>query len=426
MAAWVTDQRGEQTAKFCMMIIGIGYLFPIAAIWAAFDYWKVLFPDQNVEFSVTALYQIGSIATVAALSLSETFSLGRRILGGFSGQFLCLAAILAFRWLPVTRLVLYQLLLGVVLLCSVATGYLDSALFSLCSQYSTSMQQYLQIGIGFGTLVSVVYRDATKLLLAHDIADATCAYFIIALVTVLVCICAYRTLMSLPISRHMASNEDLNLEEKLMDKASRFESPLPYACGFSPGGYHDSEESANGLELNSEAGTSFSSVLRLVWFNQLVIFVNFALTTFCYPGLITAIPCRQMTWLRNGHWFQTILLTVFTLFDISARFITQHRFGLYWGNVQWTAVVRSLLLPLMVYCAASETGSDLVSMAVVAAFGFLNGYCASLCLIVINEIPSLSLLCEHWSVRGLRGSFHSGHTGATAQLGCLTRVSGFC
>ncbi|CAJ1347219.1 unnamed protein product [Effrenium voratum] len=285
---------------------------------------------------------------------------------------------------------LYQLLLGVVLLCSVATGYLDSALFSLCSQYSTSMQQYLQIGIGFGTLVSVVYRDATKLLLAHDIADATCAYFIIALVTVLVCICAYRTLMSLPISRHMASNEDLNLEEKLMDKASRFESPLPYACGFSPGGYHDSEESANGLELNSEAGTSFSSVLRLVWFNQLVIFVNFALTTFCYPGLITAIPCRQMTWLRNGHWFQTILLTVFTLFDISARFITQHRFGLYWGNVQWTAVVRSLLLPLMVYCAASETGSDLVSMAVVAAFGFLNGYCASLCLIVINEIPSLS------------------------------------
>lgn len=23
-----------------MMVIGIGYLFPIAAIWAAFDYWK--------------------------------------------------------------------------------------------------------------------------------------------------------------------------------------------------------------------------------------------------------------------------------------------------------------------------------------------------------------------------------------------------
>ena len=29
-------------------------------------------------------------------------------------------------------------------------------------------------GIGFGTLVSVIYRDATKLLMSHDIEDATC------------------------------------------------------------------------------------------------------------------------------------------------------------------------------------------------------------------------------------------------------------
>ena len=29
-------------------------------------------------------------------------------------------------------------------------------------------------GIGFGTLVSVIYRDSTKLLMSHDIADATC------------------------------------------------------------------------------------------------------------------------------------------------------------------------------------------------------------------------------------------------------------
>eukprot|EP00434_Breviolum_minutum_P023582 symbB.v1.2.020802.t1/scaffold1768.1/size102365/3 len=372
-----------------MLVIGIGYLFPIAAIWAAFDYWKVLFPDSNVEFAVTALYQVGSIVTVAALSFTESFVLGKRILGGFMGQFLCLGGILSFRWLPVAPALLYQLLLGVVVLCSVATGYLDSALLSLCSQYSSNMQQWLQIGIGFGTLVSVIYRDSTKLLMSHDIADATCAYFTIALITVIICISAYRLLMSLPISRHVTDRTDL--DEKLLDKSSHFESPLPYACSFSPGGGKDSEESALGLnDLNYEAGTSFSAVLRVVWFNQLVIFANFTLTTFCYPGLITAIPCRQMKWLQSGHWFQTILLTVFTLFDISARFVTHYRLGLYYGNIQYTALLRSLLLPFMVYCAASETGSDLFSMAVVAAFGFLNGYCASLCLIVINEIPTLS------------------------------------
>ena len=34
--------------------------------------------------------------------------------------------------------------------------------------------QPLRPGIGFGTLVSVIYRDITKLLMSHDIADATC------------------------------------------------------------------------------------------------------------------------------------------------------------------------------------------------------------------------------------------------------------
>eukprot|EP00913_Durusdinium_trenchii_P025992 g24388.t1 len=420
MAAFLRDAHGDSAAKLCMLVIGIGYLFPIAAIWAAFDYWKVLFPDANVEFAVTALYQVGSIITVAALSFTDSFVLGRRILGGFSGQFLCLAGILAFRWLPVAPAMLYHLLLGVVLLCSVATGYLDSALLSLCSQYSSNMQQYLQIGIGFGTLVSVIYRDATKLLMSHDIADATCAYFSIALVTVIV------LLMTLPVSRHVTDRTDL--DEKLLDKASRLESPLPYACGFSPCGAKDSEESALGpSDFNCEAGTSFRAVLKMVWFNQLVIFANFVLTSFCYPGLITAIPCRQMEWLRRGHWFQTILLTVFTLFDISARFITHIRFGLYYGNIQWTAVIRAILLPLMIYCAAVETGSDLLSMAVVAAFGFLNGYCASLSLIVINEIPSLSTeqlkTCGRISACSVNIGLCVGSLGASALASALLKAN---
>ena len=42
--------------------------------------------------------QVGSIVTVGALSLVDSFSFGPRILGGFLGQLLCLAAILGFRW----------------------------------------------------------------------------------------------------------------------------------------------------------------------------------------------------------------------------------------------------------------------------------------------------------------------------------------
>ena len=141
----------------------------------------------------------------------------------------------------------------------------------------------------------------------------------------------------------------------------------------------------------AEADASFGAVIRLVWRNQLVILLNFFLTTLCYPGLITAIPCRQMLWLQAGHWFQTLLLTVFTVIDIAGRFATNVDFGLHHGNIQWTVVVRSLLFPLMVFCASSDLATDLMSALVVACFGFLNGLCASLSLIVINDIPSLSI-----------------------------------
>lgn len=395
--------KSERTAQACMVIIGIGYLFPIAAIWAAFDYWQVLFPGSGIEFTVTSLYQVGSVVTVACLSLTSSFSLRRRILGGFAGQFVCLAVIMSFRWLPVTRDRLFNLLLGVVFLCSVATGYLDSALLSLCSQYSARMQQYLQIGIGFGTLVSVIYRDATKLLMSHDIADATCLYFGVALVTVLICVASYRLLMTLPVSAGLLlaeqAQENNMLGDSLVDKSVEYSitSP-PSASGMmSPPpalSRQTSKVSSTAEEqtlATAEADASFGGVIRQVWRNQLVILLNFFLTTLCYPGLITAIPCRQMLWLQAGHWFQTLLLTVFTTIDIAGRFATSIDFGLYHGNIQWTVVVRSLLFPLMLFCASSDLATDLISVLVVACFGFLNGLCASLSLIVINDIPSLSI-----------------------------------
>ncbi|CAE8603914.1 unnamed protein product [Polarella glacialis] len=421
----MTSKPDERTAQLCMLIIGIGYLFPIAAIWAAFDYWKVLFPSNNVEFLVTSVYQVGSVVTVLALARSETFELRPRILAGFGGQFASLAAILCFRWLPVPEQALYGTLLAVVLVCSVCTGYLDSALLALCSQYSTSMQQYLQIGIGFGTLVSVVYRDLTKLLMPQNIADATSVYFGIALLTVLICVSAYRLLMSLPVSRGICGSD---LSERLIEPSgsSPVNSPLPYACG----GIveiqqhvclEDSLEANSGAKsasISDKAATSFAVVWRLTWRNHLVIIMNFFLTTLCYPGLITSIPNRQMVQLSTAHWFQTLLLTVFTCADIPGRFLTHKRFGLHHGNVGWTVVIRAAVFPLMLFCASSADASDILAFAVVALFGGLNGYCASLSLIVINEIPTLSTeqrkTCGRISACSVNGGLALGSLAASA------------
>merc|ERR1712137_936263 len=45
-------------------------------------------------------------------------------------------------------------------------------------------------------------------------------------------------------------------------------------------------------EAPADAG--FKIVWSRVWKNQLTIFLNLFLTTLCYPGIITAIPCRQL------------------------------------------------------------------------------------------------------------------------------------
>ncbi|KAF4665809.1 Epsin-1, required for endocytosis and actin patch assembly [Perkinsus olseni] len=352
---FVTVTKGAYTR---MVIIGIGYLFPISAIWAAFDYWKTLFPDKNIEFVVTCLYQFGSVMTVLILSLGKSMKFHRRILGGFSGQFCCLFVIFLFRWLGLPVNVVYGILLGLVFLMSVVTGFLDSALLALNSQYSPKMQEALQIGIGFSTFVSVVYRDITKLISTSQ-ANSTSIYFLAALATVIVCISAYVSLMRMPISAHIHEED-----------ASSRQQPL--------------------LEKKEEEEVNIWKVLRRVWFNELVIFLNFLLTTACYPAILTAIPCYTLTVLAPAHWYQTILLSVFTVFDVIARFCVRHRGPLYYGNIWITAAVRMCIFPLVVLCATGTFRNDWFSMFIVALFGFGNGFAGSLSLITINEIPGLS------------------------------------
>jgi len=403
MADMTSKAQDNKASHFYMMVIGIGYLFPISAIWAAFDYWKAMFPNENVEFVVTCVYQFGSVVTVLVLSVGSGFAFAPRIFGGFAGQFACLAAIMGARWLVLPEEAMFHLLLGVVALVSVATGFLDSALFSLCSQYSPAMQGSLQIGIGLGTFVSVIYRDITKLVLSKDLVNATTAYFAIALLTIVFCAFCYRQLMRLPVSRHIFCG--VGLETSLLDTNGVDSTVTPRQASFSavspatpmlasPGGVRRPSVS---LELEDSAAhemedaeARFGVVWGLVWRNQLTIFLNLFLTTLCYPGIITSMPCRQMLSLEGEHWYQTLLLTAFTLADTLARFQTHRRLGLYYGNIWITVILRAALFPAMLFCVMSSAAPDILAFIVVAIFGALNGYCVSLSLIVVNEIPKLS------------------------------------
>lgn len=183
----------------------------------------------------------------------------------------------------------------------------------------------------------------------------------------------YRMLVRLPESSHV-----------MAQMAKGYVSP---ACALQPGEYVLLDGDA---DSPSGKPNSFKNVMRIVWRNQLVICLNLFLTTLCYPGLITSIHCRQLVTLRPGHWFQTLLLTAFTLADIVGRFLTRFRMGLHHGNIQICILIRAIIFPLMVFCIVNPSATDNFAFLVVSMFGFLNGYCVSLGLIVINEIPDMS------------------------------------
>jgi equilibrative nucleoside transporter 1/2/3 len=337
-----------------MVVLGVGYLFPIVAVFAAFDYWRYLFPTRlTVEYEVNGLYQLGSVSTVLALSVMRSINIRRRILTGFVGQFVCLSIILSFRWLQGTlsEFTLYTLLLGIALLMSVVTGILDSAILSLNSQYSPKMQEAMQIGIGCSIFVSIVYRDITKFFFSASPQSSAFIFFALTLGTVLLCIYCFVTLLIMPVSAHI------------------------------PDVYHVEPDKV-----------SLVSVLKRAWKNELVVFAQFALCAFGYPAMITAIPARHdLAHLQPHHWFQTLLLTVFTVFDMFSRFLVGFRGPLNPSNIGYTLIIRMATVPLLVLCAVDGfMASDVASVVVVASFGLLNGYLISLSLVLMNELSGFS------------------------------------
>lgn len=57
----------ERKAYILFVAIGIGYLFPFSALTQPVDYWQELFPDFNVEFSITVSYMWINLLVLAFL-----------------------------------------------------------------------------------------------------------------------------------------------------------------------------------------------------------------------------------------------------------------------------------------------------------------------------------------------------------------------
>ena len=383
----VTGKPYSRDCYLKMMIIGIGYLFPMCALFAAFDYWKELFAERatTIEFEIMMVYQTASVGTVFALSLVESMDMHLRIVGGFIGQFISLMFIATFPMLSefVPSTVLYYVLMVFTFSMAVSTGFLDSALLCFNSQYSPRMQEALQIGIGCSIFASVLYRDLTKMI-GSNIEESSIIYFVCSLLTVIACLWNYISLLRHPVSWPVRASPVFRGEQRIGD-----ETPASLSLSTSV-----DDDQLTGCGVHESLSTR--RVLEKCWTNQLVVFLHFIYCSLGYPAMITAIPLyssslRDSSFLGRENWYQAMLLTIFTVTDTASRFAVRERFSFTPSSFWKSVVIRTVLIPLLWIAAAGWIQSDLFSVFAVVTFGLTNGYCISLSLILMNEIPGMTV-----------------------------------
>ncbi|GLD94455.1 hypothetical protein PINS_up003066 [Pythium insidiosum] len=375
------DQE-ERTACVLFMLVGIGYLFPFSALTQPVDYWKMLFPDFNVEFAITSTFMYTNLAFLGLIvvAFGKPWYTGR-IVGGFIGQLVVLMFVPTSYFFLSTERANTIAVIGGTAAVSIATAFIDSCTIALVSQFPLRVQESFQLGVGLSTLIGSFYRDLTKLVFpADELVASTLIYFYTGAVTIAVCIYAYFRLMRLRITKHYVKDSE------------------PSRTATATAGIELTETSS--LVRHENPGTlqphqqptppvSKWGVLRKVLHLELLISLVFVTSLSLWPPLVTEIKSFNLPSLEQSGWWSLLLLTVFSIADCVGRFTVSHRWILTPSNIWIAVVARFLLIPILVGIVKGVVFThDLWSVLFVFVLGHTNGYVGTLAIIFVNESVS--------------------------------------
>ncbi|KAH9105059.1 hypothetical protein LEN26_007416 [Aphanomyces euteiches] len=349
-------------------LIGVGYLFPFSALTQPVDYWTFLFPDFNIEFSITCVFLYTNLIALALIvSFGSTPWFTGRIVGGFAGQLGVLAFVPAVYYYISGESAHIASVLGATAFSAIVTAFLDSCVISLASKYPLHAQESLQFGIGLSTLIGSIYRDVTKLVFPPDAVIASSSlYFYTGAVTVGLCIGAYFVLLQVPMSKKIATATS---EEKL---------PL--------------------VEAKTTVLNRWT-ILRKCIRNQIQVALLFMTSLTLWPPLVTEMKSYNFPELQKMGWWPLILLTIFSVVDCLGRLLVSYRCGLTKDNVWKAVALRMLLVPCIVLSVQGIWFThDAWSILFVMILGFTNGYHGSLTILFVNE-------CVDDNEKHIAGSF---------------------
>ncbi|KAG7401966.1 Epsin-1, required for endocytosis and actin patch assembly [Phytophthora boehmeriae] len=368
----VQEAREETLACWLFALVGIGYLFPFSALTQPVDYWKMLFPDYNIEFALTSTFMYTNLVFLGFIVVvfGKPWYKGR-IVGGFIGQLLVLAFVPTSYFFLTSENANAIAVLGGTAIASVATAFIDSATIALVSHYPQRVQESFQLGVGLSTLIGSLYRDLTKVAFpADELLASSLIYFYTGALTIALCIGAFYKVMGLQITKkYMFRKADSSVE--LTER-----SPLL------------AERRLSGSDQSnaSDPGPTKWSVLKKVIHLQLLITAVFLASLSVWPPLVTEIKTYNFPSLQESGWWSLILLTIFSISDCVGRFIVNHRFGLTPGNIWVPILARFVFIPIIIGIVKGWwLQSDIWSVLSVLFLGFGNGYLGTLVIIFVSE-----------------------------------------
>ncbi|KAE9214940.1 hypothetical protein PF004_g14897 [Phytophthora fragariae] len=362
------DTREETIASWLFMLVGIGFLFPFSALTQPVDYWKMLFPDHNIEFAITSIFMYTNLACLTLLVVvfgKPQYT--RRIVGGFAGQLFVLAFVPTSYFFLTSESANIVAVLGATALAAVATAFIDSCTIALVSHYPQRVQERFQLGIGLSSLIGSVYRDLTKLIFPSDeLLASSLIYFYTGALTIALCIGAFYKAMGLQITKKcLLSNGDNEVDLTRSSLVLADKRPSDIASGPAPTKW---------------------SVLKKVWHLEMLILAVYLASLSVWPPLVTEIKTYNFPSLQESGWWSLILLTLFSINDCVGRFVVSHRFGLTPRNIWIPILTRFLLVPVIVGIVEEWwLQSDVWSVLSVLLHGFGNGYLGALTIIFVSE-----------------------------------------
>jgi hypothetical protein len=421
-------------ARFLFVVVGIGAVFPYAALTQPVDYWSTTFPDYDVEFIVAAEYTWVNLVAIVAIMTWGAIQpdYDTRMLGGFLGQFFALFIIPTSSFINLSETVSLIIILVATAIAAIVTSAIDSCLFSFASRYPDEykFQEAVMIGWALGELIGSMYRVLTKWAADEEpeqIIVASIVYFYMGSLTVLFCVYAYYSITNMKVTAELSSKER-GQQQQLLQRGDDDTADAPHShsplCNKN-NDYNDDDSNVFHHQAPSELDLLLSgpmpdpdessavlwesvsldiiypntkasgardekrreAAFLKVWWNELVIGVHYFTTFSMFPGVFSVIPAYQFTSLNDSGWWTQFILLDSSTFNVISRFFTHWRFGITPQNIHLFVFGRSIIfIPLILFCASGIITSDVATLVIISAFATTHGWLATLNVIVTNEI----------------------------------------